>query len=99
MSKSVMYNSTTGKIDFDGSTYDSLRAFYDGTTKYGIHWGSDWTYYPYYPSTTIVRDTVYRESKFDTAFRVVETLMEKGHIKKLAVEDFIKLVKEIAATL
>ena len=58
----------------------------------------DWTYRPtYYPAT--LTTTVVRESKTDTAFKVVEKLMEKGHIKELSVKEFMALVKEIAATL
>src|SRR4051812_17166882 len=49
--------------------------------------------YPHYD------DTIYRESKFDTAFKIVEKLMDKEHIKELTVKEFTKLVKEIAETL
>lgn len=56
------------------------------------------TYRPtYYPAT--LTTTVVRESKTDTAFKVVEKMMEKGHIKELSVKEFMALVKEIATTL
>lgn len=59
---------------------------------------NDLLYQP--PSYTVTTaSTIYRESKIDTAFKVVEKLMEKGHIKELSVKEFMALVKEIAATL
>lgn len=91
----VNYDALTGSINLNGSTLNSLKTLTSGT--YTHYWGD---YYPYYPTvTTVYRDIVYQESKFDQAFRVAEKLMEKGHIKELPVKKFIELVKEVAETL
>lgn len=84
----VTTDKTTAKVGSINALYS-----YVGEPPY---W-PDWTYRPY--PTYTVTSTVYRESKTDTAFKVVEKLMEKGHIKELSVKEFMALVKEIAATL
>lgn len=94
----ITYNAQGMTLTTDETTakVGSINALYshiDGSTCW-----PDWTYRPtYYPST--LTTTVIRESKTDIAFKVVEKLMEKGHIKELSVKEFMALVKEIAATL
>ena len=103
----MMTNPNTAQVTYNGGSLavqtansgnipigsiGALNNFIDQT------WYSpDWTYRPF--PTYTVTSTVYRESKTDTAFKVVEKLMEKGHIKELSVKEFMALVKEIAATL
>ncbi len=83
---------TTDKATAKVGSINALYSHIDGSTCW-----PDWTHRPTYTVTTA--STVCHESKTDTAFKVVEKLMEKGHIKELSVKEFMALVKDIAATL
>jgi hypothetical protein len=93
----ITYNGTNMMLKTNDSEYSigSIGDLYKTTTVSGCcdFWPSYLTYTPTYTTT------VYRESKIDTAFKIVEKLMDNGHIKELAVKEFTKLVKEIADTL
>ena len=90
----ITYNASSGTLAYGGSTLTSSTL---GTLSSHHHW--DWPTYPVYPVSTVYTNTVYRESKTDTAFKIVEKLMARKHIKELSVKEFITLVKEIAETL
>ncbi len=75
-----------GEYNLSPSTLSDL------SRKYRWDWLPTWptTYYTSYNGQT---------NQFEQAFKIVELLMAKKHIKELSVKEFTTLVKEIAATL
>jgi hypothetical protein len=96
-------DASTLKVSYDGSNLALKTA--DSSYKLGSIGDfntlavNTLEYHPWGWPSYVSNRTVYRESKFDVAFKIVEKLMDKGHIKELTVKEFTKLVKEIADTL
>lgn len=93
----LTYNAN-GMVVTTGKTTSTVGNISDLSSYYYQVMPNDRLYWPQ-PYTVTTASTVFRESKTDIAFKVVEKLMEKGHIKELSVKEFMALVKEIAATL
>lgn len=53
-------------------------------------------YYPWYPSWGSHTVVVEKDSKFDRAFKILDTLMKDGYLKIEKIEDFISLVRKIS---
>lgn len=68
------------------TTYGSRQAFAE--VCYG--------YAHYCPSPWIGNISLNTKNTFEQAFNVASMLIEQGHIKALKLQDFIKLIREIA---
>lgn len=87
--------SNSGELTISDKTYGSLNSFFDAYTTTIKEYIPGYLTYCSYPYEIVIE----KESKIDRAFKIVQMLMEDGHVKDMKVKEFVKLVGKVAEQL